>query len=559
MEKNRHKTIDIKGIFFSLITFAALFLIAILLGIKHQSNDDFELIMIVRGMYPYDTSPFLFYSSKLLGVIYQLFYQLSDKLEWYNLIYLILVTFSFTCIFKILFQDQRHKLNFKILVFLIYYLWAFLLVFITNVQFTLAAGILAGNAFLKLFYFSLGGRKISTLQVIFIFIELVLSSIYRFDMFMLISGMYVSAQLLHNVIFTQKIFTKRTLLVLSMIALPFFIHLVEINTYSEKEKSFIKFHKARAEFGDFMFFTKVSNRDQLEKEANWSEDDFVLLRNWAYPDFPQFREKALSKIVENGDKGKLLSGKYMVTNLRYILNELVYNNHQLILLIILFLILVSDIYNEKYFVFLIFLVSIYIFSFFILSYFLKAPDKNVYTPVFSFILLLLLIVYQEKQIADSFKFKKLHLFTLLICAFLVVQNFRIKHKIELIDYNEIDSIENAIKNKGVLEIYSLPMSYLGSHYFTGINIQKEKDLKVFYCGMFFNHPTNIAFKSKWEIQSFLESLKTGIYFYFPENRISDFDKALCNSIKNQYKVNIRSERINLESNLGYLVRLQSDN
>lgn len=543
--------------------FLFLFCVGISLGLKHQSNDDFDMILIAKGGDLFNSSAFIYYSSIVLGWIYKLLYQFFPKIEWYNFIYLFLISLSFSKLFYLVLRFYKGSYQLLIFYFILFF-WIFLGVFLTDVQFTLAAGLLTGNAFLSLIIVYDNQRSISINFYIIILIEILLGSFYRFQMFELISIYFIILFITIRISKGEfRLFFKNYLhvgVVISLILIPLIFGRIENALLSSEQKKFVNLHKAGAQFGDFLILQKISNKESLLKKVGWQKNDLDIMRTWSYPDFKEYNESTLNYIINHANKDKFYSFDYLLKNTMYYINDTIYVNNTFILIIVILIFCGFYSTDKNIWYYISVLISLFIIIDLFLSLFFKAPFQNVLFPMYSFILLFILIQSLENI---TFKINNRIIYLVGILFFIItIQNFRIKHNSELNEYINIKNIDNEILSLGVTEIYATPMTYKGSHHYRGILSLNEQKLKVFYCGLFSYHPDNIAFKSHWKKDQLLENLRIGINFYFPDEKYNGmlfFEDAFKEVLTRNFKISISSKIVVLKSKNGFILNLKLNN
>lgn len=551
-----------KNIILFISILLSLFLIGVFLGVKHQSNDDFDMILIAKGGDLFEPSSFIYYSSKVLGWIYKVLYQFFPMVEWYNFIYLFLISLSFSKLFFLIYKFNKSD-NHLLIFYLILFFWLFFGVFLTDVQFTIAAGLLTGNAFLSLIIIYENKKSISLNFYLLILIEILFGSFYRFQMFELISIYFILLFLTIRIskgdikLFITKY--KHLSLILSLIIIPFFFNKLENITLSDEEKKFVNLHKAGAQFGDYLILQKISNKEELLRKVGWQKNDLDIMRTWSYPDFSQYSEKTLSYIINNANKDKFYSINYLIKNINYFINDTIYVNNTLFIITTILIFCGFSSKNKNIWLYISVLLSVFICLDLFLSLFFKAPFQNVLFPMYSFILLFIFI--QSLDSLNSINLNKYTFIIGLLFLALAIQNFRIKHNVELNEYRNIKNIDNEILDLGINEIYATPMTYKGSYHYRGILSLEEQKLQVFYCGLFSYHPRNRAFNSNWEQKHLVAKLQSGINFYFPFEKHEGmlfFEDAFIKLIKRNLGIDLISTSHKLQSNNGFILNLKTE-
>jgi hypothetical protein len=530
-----------------LLFFVTIFLTGCGLGIIHLFYDDFEMIMIAKGVYPFAADSFIYYSSSILGFIYKSLYSFSSGIEWYNLLYLTLVSFSFAIILSLLWKKYRGSMMLYVL-FLLFLIYFCLLLFVSNVQFTFASGILAVNSILSLkLVFQQESKHKNKLIVLLIFLSII-SSLYRFDMFLMIFTIALLGLLAEGILL--KNFKKLKILYLIIFGIlisSLVLRKTEISLRTEEQNKFADFHRARSAFGDYNIQGKISNRNKLVKELGWTTNELDFIRTWSFPDIESLQLEKLLYYVNNADKSKLWSFNYLREYARYGLNDVIFKDTRHILL--MFFVFVFLIYEtRKKMVLSVIIQIVIVFSVLLaLVVFFKIPGSHVQLPLYLWILLYVISTIQPISIR-SYETKKADFAFILLILLFVIQNYRIEHNTKIQNYRTVVDIDKYIMAANSEIIYSLPTNYPGYAHYSGIFSNYKKIPKVFYNGLFFNHPSNTAFQNEWKIDSLIK--KKELLFYFNQDKkfqIDAFSKAFRSYAKKQFRIIYEEEVISLNN------------
>lgn len=126
--------------FVLLFNTAFFILMAWLLPIHYEENDDVTMCMIANGVFSGNPDGHLVFINAMFGWMLAGMYMLTDGVEWYALIFCMLHVFAMTGIVCLIIRDKGlHPLLKTVLLVLLYVIWARIII---GFQFTTTAGLL---------------------------------------------------------------------------------------------------------------------------------------------------------------------------------------------------------------------------------------------------------------------------------------------------------------------------------------------------------------------------------------------------------------------------------
>jgi hypothetical protein len=527
------------------------FVIGSSLGLVHLFYDDFEMLMIARGDFPYLSDSFIYYSSSYLGAIYQIFYKLNSNWEWYNIVYLFVISISLSLLTVQLINKLKGDIK-LLLVFAVFIFHFCLLNFLTNVQFTFAAGVLTICSLVSL-RMNLESIKMTLFNVLAVIIAL-FGSLYRFEMFILVFTIVIASFSLLDLILKTK--TNKSFYIIAIIIalLSGSIRFIEVQNQTDNQKEFVSFHKARGAFGDYDLPGRISNREEVEKKLGWGKIEKDLITTWSYPDFDKLKIENLNYYVRNADKSRSWSLAYIKEYARYALNDVIFKDQRHVILLLFLLLIALYISNTKKLIVVALSFFITLFLLLFLTVYFKIPGSQVQLPMYFFIALFAILLIDSNS--KKYEVNNLVFLSLILVSFVfIVQNFRKGQNEKREEYNKVHELDLQIK-KIADTIYSLPTNYPGYAHFVGLRNNKKEQLKVFYNGLFFNHPSNHNFTTLWQKKSLLA--KNSLKFYFKsqnQNQMVVFSNAFRGYVLINYNLNYTEEVHNLSDNSGYILEL----
>lgn len=293
MYLNFIKSSLVKSIVFSL----CLLLIAFLFFTPILSSDDVGMNMTLSGSYTLQPDEHVLFTNIIYSFFLKWLYSIAVSVPWYSIMFYFVLFISFTVFFYIIFINQKEYFS---LLFIFIFSSLFLLYLTIYLQFTIVSSCAAtAGFFLFLHNYTINNRYylIFILSVFLIFISIII----RFESFLLVVFLMSPIFLFH---FYEKFKTKEFLFIkrkifflLSILVIS--ISLNRINHYQyEKDPEwnrFLELFKARGMFTDWGIpFSK-----KAAAEAQWSENDYTMIREWYYDDTTVFTLNRMQAYINN--------------------------------------------------------------------------------------------------------------------------------------------------------------------------------------------------------------------------------------------------------------------
>ena len=271
-------------LFFNVIVFA---LMAWLLPIHFEENDDVSMCMIANGVYSGVPDGHLVFINALYGWIVAGLYRLTRIVEWYTLSFCVLHILSMTGIVYLVLRDDRMNSVIKVfLLIVLYVLWARVII---AFQFTTTAGLLCFSGCLALLH---SNRKWKVVGVGAVFV----ASLIRFQAAGLVGLMCAP-------LFLIEFFRERSIASWALLAILFVLagRLSEQLFYMQPEWAEYKAYDAiRGGIND----NPNGYLSELDMPEDVNIEDYELLFVWHQGDrgvltYPRMKELK-AKIDERG-------------------------------------------------------------------------------------------------------------------------------------------------------------------------------------------------------------------------------------------------------------------
>ncbi|MBL7810773.1 MAG: hypothetical protein JNL57_01000 [Bacteroidetes bacterium] len=493
-------------------------------GVAYHNNDDFDMVMIVKQIAPFDASSFILYSSSYLGILYSFLYQKIGILEWYPVLYTVFVSYAFALVFHICcFRSQQFR-NSGIAI-LLFFLALLGLKLLTEVQFTYAAGILSATGWIALFYHVLNRNNSGKYVYISACVLLLLSGWYRYDFFLLIAAfsLPVWAYILWKNRSEYFPFTVKKLTILGLfwaipVLLPVALQQLAPEKRNPEVKEYLQSQAARGRIHDYALFERASNAEKVMEAGLWTDTERTLFFNWMMPDVPAFSTNNLQKMIRSAETSSWYSASRFFSLTRMTLNDKFFKNqlflYYLLLSFLLYLIFPARDSAIRFFVFTAFLLMITA----LLAFFFKMPPSRVSDILFvyAFLLQCLFCFSLNKTPVNGIQ---LNVISILFCAVLfisVIQGNRYSRIEKLMARNAIHELDDKLSGLNASYIISVPENYPA--YFHDCHFRNEpvgKRPVIYHTGPFFNHPANKGYRAFWMKDSMQKALTSGrVFFYF---------------------------------------------
>lgn len=379
----------LKSIFISII----IFIISIyFIPIRFEENDDIVMLLLASGRYTGDLESNLIFIHPLYGAFLNLLYSISNRFEWYTILFIIFHFFSYIIVIYEILKIRLNKF-FKIIIVLFYTILTLNL--IINLQFTTVSFTLLIAGFIVL-----DNQKIY--KIIISFILIFIASLIRYE-----ASMLFFLILMPFILFTslQKKYKSNILYLLIFLIINLIVHYSNEFFKDNEWKNYDEFNRIRTKIND----NSLANYDVKIYEDVCSDEQFYLFKEF-YIDHQVFDTNKLKIIFSKVNKKNNFSD-YLENTIKQIKNF----KYELILASIILLILLY--YTKDYtraFGILIYLISLFCLFIFI------TIDSNVKLRVFyGFILsfLYIYIIYIKSLKFNRVNYILLSFFTVLFSYF----------------------------------------------------------------------------------------------------------------------------------------------
>lgn len=269
-----------------LFSFVFIWLIVLLLPIRFEENDDVVMLLLASGNYTGQFESNLIFINPLFGKIVALLYSISNRIEWYTILFVI---FHWASLGIITYKLLELKIPNFVKITLIVFFSVVCANFLMYLQFTTVALFLCIAAFFMFSSENLNKKEV-VLPIIFIF----LASLIRPEMVLLVVVSIFPFFIFKSLI--KKDYFRLGMTIL-LIVMPFFsIQLRDNFLLSTEWKEATKYSRLRAEVTD-----NINADYSIENYRDvCSEGDYKLLKQFFIaPDFFNFDKlKALKNNVQ---------------------------------------------------------------------------------------------------------------------------------------------------------------------------------------------------------------------------------------------------------------------
>lgn len=237
-------------------------LVAHLLHIRFEENDDIVMCLIANGNYSGTPDSHLVFQNALLGWFLSGLYRLTDAVEWYSILFTIFHVFSISIIaYYIIGRYRTNKLLLTFYLICIYSLWA---VTIQSFQFTTTAGILCMAGCVML-------TKEAKLPVLGGYFAILIASLVRIEAAALVG--LLSAPFL---LLTYQKNWKKYLRLIVVLVLVLSAKMIDGQFYKSGDwQEYYEYNKFRGEINDNPNINAIGE-DEIE-QIGITQDDYAML------------------------------------------------------------------------------------------------------------------------------------------------------------------------------------------------------------------------------------------------------------------------------------------
>lgn len=538
-------------------------------GVRYHNNDDFDMVLMVKGIFPFESDSFLFYSSLFLGKIYQFLYSYLDLVEWYVVIYVLLTSFSLVLMCRICFFDTKEGYK-KWIIPIVLLLMCIGFKLLTQIQFTYAAGILTVNG-LIIYFKSIINKGKNKETIIIAFIFLTLGSLYRFDMFLLVLLTF-STYVFFLWVFRVRLidfytfrnyrgFGLKILVLILPFCVPVLLHLVELKVRSSEQLQYAEFQQKRSKLHDNALLERTDNKEEILELVNWGEPEESLFFNWIIPDIPEMSNSSLQKMIKKANNRNYLSVSSILNEIRIKITDLYYMNSNFLWALVLSVIPLLMLLSKENAIKLLTILLITLIILLCVSLLFKRMPARVFDPLM-YLMIISNWVFALNEI-NTATLKTSPMFPSvvgLVFLFLAIQTNRYKSVNYFNEKERISNLDSTLLSMGYKYYISCPENYPAYFHDCGFIADKSQNRpKIFHTGPFQNHPANVGFLEIWKWDRFLKSVNSeGVPFYFSRKNFNQLE-----NVKSSFEV-LFKEKYNMEvigmvaplSDIGWLLILR---
>lgn len=293
-------------IFFKL---RALFLTIALLAISwlfflpyYNTNDDIGMKLIVEGKFSPETSSsgLTMFSNIILGNILAFLNRTIPIVSWYDILILGVPILSCVAVLSVLWSRKKLIFFISIILFSLFYI---LRIFVI-IQFSITAMVAAGTGIFLIIYSVIRPKNKSNFKfTILIGVAfIIIGTLVRLEaaIVAIAYGLLLGLPLI-LLSFSQKNLEKRRVvygiaaigisLLLSVAA--FKLHF-KVYSVTNGWENFYEYNFMRSTLDEFSSYDTAEVPDKILKAANWSQNDFQLLKNWLFIDSNTFSHERLT-------------------------------------------------------------------------------------------------------------------------------------------------------------------------------------------------------------------------------------------------------------------------
>jgi hypothetical protein len=293
------QTIFTNSISPALLSFIGAFVLfaVILLFFKigYDVNDDIYMTQILSGYYSGSPVQFPIYSNVLVGLLYQLLFQINSRVNWVTIFYLVVNFLSVWNLFDNIFRLKQKK---ALTIFYVAVVIAFESYILVTITFTTIAAVACVSGLISLINTLLSNKNIWKFQLFSGIGLLLIGNLIRPSTVILVMIPFVPFFLLS----LKKIFSKRNiapiLLTGSIIGIAFLFNIVYLHYYPDWE-SFQRYTNTRALVQDTPRMFTINDEAKLTDLVGWSSNDYLLFNNWFSLDKNVYSESNLKILGSN--------------------------------------------------------------------------------------------------------------------------------------------------------------------------------------------------------------------------------------------------------------------
>lgn len=295
-ERQKSSQITLSPVLLSFIaTFLLFTVILLFFKIGYDVNDDIYTVQILSGYYSGSPVQFPIYSNVLVGLLYQLLFQINSRINWVTFFYLAV---NFLSVWNLFYNVFLLKQKYYFTIFFIGLIVVFESYFLLAITFTTIAAVACVSGLVSLVSIIYSKRPIWNWQLFSSIGLLLLGSLIRFSTLILVFIPFVPFFLFS----LPKIFSKRNLAPILLTGLilgcAFLFNSIYLHLNPDWE-SFQRYTSIRSLVQDTPRMFMIDDAPRLSDLVGWSSNDYYLFNNWFSLDKSVYSEANLQILISN--------------------------------------------------------------------------------------------------------------------------------------------------------------------------------------------------------------------------------------------------------------------
>lgn len=399
----------------------------------YQTNDDVMMSLIVRGISVVtEPSEYILFMNVLIGKLLKALFSFYPSFDWYSAFMVACLFLGFVALGATIIKASNIVQS--IIVYLVAFI-SFGLPALVKLQFTVVASILAISGYFTIL------KSLSSWERIFGAFICLLSALIRHESFLLITVLSFPVFIFE--LYYQK---KRSILgyYFFLVILSFAFSYYSGNFYDQQNKGYT-FNQYRAALAEFTFDERISaeQKEQLFRQANWSENDYLMLKHWIFMNDTIYNIAVFKQLLSNAPYTTYILKNLINYKSYFFLYDIAFSPASLIAFIITIILIVITGNNLKTMYFYLLMWGITFGLFVFIRYYMKAPPDRVLLPVFAFLGMLPLLIIRTGGNQISIVSRRNYLILLLVLPFL----FNLYRTI----YMTFEDSQNVVHNNSFLK------------------------------------------------------------------------------------------------------------
>lgn len=377
-------------------------------------NDDVAILNFIKEGFS------VFFMSELLGYFLSFLYiKTSPLVPWYGLYFtlfnIIILYLSLKSLYYLI--ENKNYFFMSCGIFLLFFT-----PYIISITYTISALMIGTVA---LIYFSINlGKVISIKTTLLLGILFAHSYLFRTDapialvLFSLPFLVYLIVKFQYKIKYILLFFLPLILILVVNTAISNYIKSAELKSYQE-------FNTIRGKFHGFPVSDINTNNKVILEKNNWSENDYLMLKNWMFWDESKYNINTLSNIFTYSMN--ITEQNINLTNICYALNQLLKHYKYYIIVLIILILYSFNKLDQKHFVLILLYMTYFFLGALTFELFYRFPERLA-VPLFILSIFILLYLLKNQKQDYPFNIKKR---TILFIAIIIISPLfnNTKHKV----------------------------------------------------------------------------------------------------------------------------------